>query len=87
MIQFAKDVDAALMRPDAALRADKIMTGFLEVFLQFRIYKNYSFLSKTIHFAKDADAALMRPDAALRTIQMLQFGLGRVRAARGPHPF
>ena len=28
-----------------------------------------------------------RPDAALQVIRMLIFGLGRVRAARGPHPF
>ena len=34
MLSFVKDVDAALMRPDAALRAVQITTGFFENFLQ-----------------------------------------------------
>ena len=39
MVQFAKDVDAVLMRPDAALRTIKITIDFLE--LTFTIFENY----------------------------------------------
>ena len=38
MVQFAKDVDAVLMRPDAALRTTEITIDFLE--LTFTIFEN-----------------------------------------------
>ena len=70
------------MRPNAALRAVQITTGFFE-----NILSSLLFLIKTTEFAKAVDAALMRPDAALQTIKLLLFGFGSVRAASGPHPF
>ena len=75
------------MQPSVMTKLRLVSSRFFLQFQIFEILYFWSFLTKTIHIAKDADAALMRPDAALRTIQMLLFGLGRVRAARGPHPF
>ena len=84
MIRFAKDVDAALMRPS---ELSKLRLVSSRLYSTVSKVKKSLFLIKTIPFAKDVDAALMRPDAALRTTKRLILGFGSVRAASGPHPF
>ena len=86
-IQFAKDAEAALMRPDVSLRADKITTGFFEILSTVSNFQNSLFVTISDQNDPYCQGCGRGPDAALRTIQMLLFGLGRVRAARGPHPF
>ena len=44
MLRIGKDVDAALMGPDAALRADQITTGFFEIFSTVSNFQNSLFL-------------------------------------------
>ena len=61
MIRFVKDVDAALIRPGAALRAVQITTGFFKNILSSFENPKTLFLIKTTEFAKAVDAALMRP--------------------------
>ena len=70
IIRFVKDVDAALIRPGAALRAVQITTGFFKNILSSFENPKTLFLIKTTEFAKAVDAALMRPDAALRAVQI-----------------
>ena len=60
-IQFAKDVDAALMRPDAALRADQTTIDFFETFSTISNLQNSSFLIKNNPFCQGCGRGPMRP--------------------------